>query len=1038
MAKPTISNGARNTTLFVVAVLLVFSSTSAREDKQRVQPRSFQVRVSTHASDRSLGVVGGRRLARASDADTFVLAEFSFDEGGVPSRQGWTSNDATAQLDTFFHVADASELDGGSYGYLLPLEGNKSMWCGATYASHPEVCSWVTLPGYGNNWTQFLTSIPFPRTGDVTLSYLIRWDMEGANLDPAEVTYRHTDGYWRPLLVGGDHWTYFYDGQGGPKLEVLTIPDSLLGDSIQVRFRFRSDGAWSDEDGRWPSDGALIIDSLTISDANGVIDFQDFEAEPLGAHRTNDGHWQASGDPPYGDFSGLFPGMTLLQEDPCVTNNSGVWAFIRGSTDDYSCGGHPEQTAIPFGKEVEPYSPRYLNNEIWSPPIDWELDKDGRPVPATASRAVLEFDVYRDLPLDNLVFYNWSIRGITDGCGSEWRKRYTVYWGQQKDWFRERFVVGDLFPEGANEAQIALGAWDACGPWCNVYGSGECHSHAPLIDNVRLIRFEVWGPEWIVEPVHLFQDNFASDGTKSGTVRIDMAADIAPVESPAIIPGDSVAVTVTEANVGLDYHLGFVPDTGPAVYCHVKDISPAKRGAAISGDRSRWPAVSTGDGWTVLRFDTVRTAVGDPVADRFCVDLNDDLYTPGDTIWYYFSARDTDRNVTYWSQHTGTTDSEAEVRSMPIEATCLPANALNGSTEILYVDDFDNHGAQPAFDRAFDALGLVPDRYDVLAPSSVAGNGPGARVVDVLEQITSCYQVIIWNTGDLSAGLLGDGSGEPEKSDDFALLHTFLKQSPNRPGLYISGDNVTEEWVTLTGASAIGLRSTYVGFDLVDGDHAAVGQPLSPPAVGQAGSAFEDSAGSDRLVAFGGCPTIGNFDVMGATGSASVAMTYSDDPTLGAVVTQVTQNAVGDTARVILSGFSYHRIRDDEEQTPDDQVQHLLHVLRWLGHAVQDPGPPPSLPTENSLAQNYPNPFNPSTTIRYSIRSRARVVLKIYNVAGQLVRTLADGVKDPVPGGFVAEWDGQTNDGKPASSGVYFYQLETFQFTQTKKMVLVR
>jgi hypothetical protein len=89
-----------------------------------------------------------------------------------------------------------------------------------------------------------------------------------------------------------------------------------------------------------------------------------------------------------------------------------------------------------------------------------------------------------------------------------------------------------------------------------------------------------------------------------------------------------------------------------------------------------------------------------------------------------------------------------------------------------------------------------------------------------------------------------------------------------------------------------------------------------------------------------------------------------------------------------------------------------------------------------ALHQNAPNPFNPTTTIRYSTSGKARVSIRIYNGAGQLVRTLVDQLADP--GGHVVTWDGLSNSGKPVSSGVYFYRLASGDFSQTRKMVLLK
>lgn len=96
------------------------------------------------------------------------------------------------------------------------------------------------------------------------------------------------------------------------------------------------------------------------------------------------------------------------------------------------------------------------------------------------------------------------------------------------------------------------------------------------------------------------------------------------------------------------------------------------------------------------------------------------------------------------------------------------------------------------------------------------------------------------------------------------------------------------------------------------------------------------------------------------------------------------------------------------------------------------------LPKGYALEQNYPNPFNPTTTLRYQLPVNSRVTLKIYNVLGQVVQTLVDGVES---GGYKStEWNASG-----VASGMYFYRLEatstsdpTKSFTQVKKMLLLK
>jgi hypothetical protein len=94
------------------------------------------------------------------------------------------------------------------------------------------------------------------------------------------------------------------------------------------------------------------------------------------------------------------------------------------------------------------------------------------------------------------------------------------------------------------------------------------------------------------------------------------------------------------------------------------------------------------------------------------------------------------------------------------------------------------------------------------------------------------------------------------------------------------------------------------------------------------------------------------------------------------------------------------------------------------------------MPGADYLAQNYPNPFNPTTKISYGIREGSRVSLRIYDVAGRLVRVLVEERRDA--GHHTELWDGRDNRGVSVASGVYFYRLVAGDFVSTKKLVLLR
>ena len=89
------------------------------------------------------------------------------------------------------------------------------------------------------------------------------------------------------------------------------------------------------------------------------------------------------------------------------------------------------------------------------------------------------------------------------------------------------------------------------------------------------------------------------------------------------------------------------------------------------------------------------------------------------------------------------------------------------------------------------------------------------------------------------------------------------------------------------------------------------------------------------------------------------------------------------------------------------------------------------IPSEYKLFQNYPNPFNPSTQIRFDIPGKVFVSLKVFNILGREVKTLVNEMKDA--GSYSADFNGNE-----LSSGLYFYRLITGNFTETKKMLMIK
>ena len=95
-----------------------------------------------------------------------------------------------------------------------------------------------------------------------------------------------------------------------------------------------------------------------------------------------------------------------------------------------------------------------------------------------------------------------------------------------------------------------------------------------------------------------------------------------------------------------------------------------------------------------------------------------------------------------------------------------------------------------------------------------------------------------------------------------------------------------------------------------------------------------------------------------------------------------------------------------------------------------------TLPTDFNLRQNYPNPFNPTTAIEFNLPKSEHVTLNIYNVLGQKITTLVDQTLSS--GNKRVVWDGTDSSGRTVQSGIYFYRIQAGDFTQTRKMMMLK
>jgi hypothetical protein len=118
------------------------------------------------------------------------------------------------------------------------------------------------------------------------------------------------------------------------------------------------------------------------------------------------------------------------------------------------------------------------------------------------------------------------------------------------------------------------------------------------------------------------------------------------------------------------------------------------------------------------------------------------------------------------------------------------------------------------------------------------------------------------------------------------------------------------------------------------------------------------------------------------------------------------------------------------------EVRSFRVIIGTGQFAEANSGGIPLVPLSYLLEQNFPNPFNPETTIRYQLSERTHVLLEVFNILGQRVKTLVN--EEQVTGLYSAIWRGDNIAGSPVGSGVYFYRLTTREFVSTRKLVLIR
>lgn len=331
-----------------------------------------------------------------------------------------------------------------------------------------------------------------------------------------------------------------------------------------------------------------------------------------------------------------------------------------------------------------------------------------------------------------------------------------------------------------------------------------------------------------------------------------------------------------------------------------------------------------------------------------------------------------------------------------------------GPKQVLMVDDDGHLGGLPSYDSTYilpvlDSRRLPHGRHEVFTSGTPAN--------------LQAYPAVIWYTGNRRATLFG-GTDSLISPSEAASLRNYLDSGGN---LLITGQQIARYLDSMDQSfSTDYLHSGYAGAstDFI--------------AWGVAGDVIGDST----KYILGGAGGAGNQlekDLLQPLGSALPIFTET-------VTTDVLGIRFDSTYKVVFLGFGVEGIGDDVQGLDAWPKSVLINrAIDWLLDKSTDlpAGETEIRPDGFALAANYPNPFNPATTIEFTRQGRpAWVRLVVYNLLGQEVRELTSGSFQA--GLHRVRWDGRDESGKSVGSGLYFYRLESDDYSETRKMLLLK
>jgi len=1006
--------------------------------------------------------------------DTIWIADWSFDENCELG--GWIRYDERILNDGSNYWAVTTDYAGSGSGTITSK--------GAALRRH-NLC-WAT-DGYGNNWDYSIilkysgstATLAFKYIGDSEPGFdFIRVESDSLGLSEARVDYSvdpaGVPSLFREVLLTDDG-----DNSAGVTVAPIALPDYGAG-THEVYIRFAADGAFSPEDGDYPSVilAGVVVDDVAVT--GGIAYTEDFE----GVLNANVSFANTAVATLFGEWARLFQHLT--DNDKCTENTSCAWIL----TDPTRIALFPDMAFGPGAAVIRDW----VDDTIVSPWVSLASTP-------SANGTILSF---RRFPGNRFtqggVVQNWRVRGkvkventdTTSGgdsidCVSPWG--HSSMWNSLTTfaWVTSIFDATSFYPSTSTEVQVAF----RVSTWRYLTGAPPPATlnpgPGPYTDRVRIGRRILSGPVFDVGIDTRFQgaDNFASTVNTitpgvhySPSIDRFGTCDFRPgtefgthFTSTQIISGDSVTTIVVDSRLA-----GGI-------------TSVRWYGAITAGPHAgKAPAPYTvgGNGFFEVTPDSSKNASGVTIANRWFVSLDDTYLRGGDALVYFWHATDAGGGASSAPQGitalpASVKAAEASTRGLfavdalptidwapaylariaadangdlaPTPMELASSSQRNCTLYYQHVTSNRRSGAvnKTSFMRTLDALGYNGD-YDVFDVQGYGNtnNQLGSRAT--IEQCTG-YQLLIEDDGrsSLTPNIPDGGNSDNEKVRQATFYRNWLDggltSEAGRATLWILGESTVAEFPTNA------LFTTYCGLGAVVQDQAL---SVNPDVAGQTSFTFVPSScvasfAGDVFSLNGGCPTLRNYDGYTAAGTAIATHKYRGGTTLGS--TAILMNARPATnANTILMGFAWFDIRSpfcSPPGCPSPSTPAKALASRILACALtegcQEPLDPTGVPADDwtdvppvsALHQNVPNPFNPTTKIAFDLARTGHVRLEVFDVGGRVVRTLVDGAMVAGRNHHVV-WDGLDAAGARASSGVYFYRLVAGDLTATRKMIVLK